>query len=435
MADLFTEQFDRERARDAPLADRMRPATLDEFFGQESAVGPGTVLRRALEQDELFSIILWGPPGTGKTTLARLCAAATRSTFVQLSAVTSGKEDLRRVVQEAEQRRAYHQKRTILFLDEIHRWNRAQQDGLLPHVEQGVLTLVGATTENPSFEVVGPLLSRSRIVVLERLSEPALERILDRALTDIERGLGERRVELAPEARALLILAANGDARTLLNGLEIAAKATPPSGDGRRLVDRRIMADVFQRQALRYDKSGEEHYNIISAFIKSMRASDPDAALYWMMRMVESGEDPLFIARRMVIFASEDVGVADPGALGLAVACFKACEVIGYPECRINLGHAAVYLARAPKSRHAYEAIGRAQDDVRRTLNEPVPMHLRNAPTALLAELGYGTRQDHGQGNENLPRTLAAKRYWLAPGAAGSTARTPGSTESAPAAE
>jgi putative ATPase len=415
MSDLFSQHLEADLARDAPLAERMRPATLDEFCGQDAAVGPGTVLRRALEQDELFSIVLWGPPGSGKTTLARLCAAATRSAFVSLSAVTSGKDDLRRAVEAARERRAHHGQRTVLFVDEIHRWNRAQQDALLPHVEQGLVTLVGATTENPSFELVGPLLSRSRVIVLDRLEDAALERILDRALTDPDRGLGSRHAELEPAARALLVQAANGDARAMLNALEIAVRAAPADGDGRRRIDTAAITGVFQRSILRYDKSGEEHYNIISAFIKSMRASDPDAALYWLARMVEGGEDPLFIARRMVIFASEDVGVADPAALPLATAAFQACDVIGYPECRIVLAHVTVELARAPKSRHAYEAMGRVVDDVRATANEPVPMHLRNAPTPLLARLGYGERAPHARGNENLPPRLADRRWWVAP--------------------
>ncbi len=411
MADLFSAKLEKDLAHEAPLADRLRPTTLEDFFGQERAVGKGTILRRSIENDELFSILFWGPPGTGKTTLARIIARLTRSFFVQLSAVTSGKADLTRIVREAEERRKFHSQRTILFIDEIHRWNKAQQDALLPFVEPGIVTLIGATTENPSFEIIGPLLSRCRVIVLEQLTEEALGKVVDRALADGERGLGEWAIVLEPEARRVLLLAANGDARSALNILEIAAKATAANAKGGRHITKQTVVDTLHRKALLYDKAGEEHYNIISAFIKSMRASDPDAALYWLMRMVEAGEDPLFIARRMVVFASEDVGLADPQALSLAVACFQACDFIGYPECRENLAHVVVYLAKARKDRSAYEAMLKVEGDVKETLNEPVPMHLRNAPTKLMKELGYGKKKAHGQGNENLPSALAQRKY------------------------
>lgn len=411
MADLFSSKLAQDLAHEAPLADRLRPTTLEDFFGQESAVGKGTILRRSIENDELFSILFWGPPGTGKTTLARIIAQLTKSFYVQLSAVTSGKADLTRIVREAEERRKFHSQRTVLFVDEIHRWNKAQQDTLLPFVEQGIVTLIGATTENPSFEVIGPLLSRCRVIVLEQLSEDALAKIVIRALQDRERGLGLLGVVLESEARRVLLLAANGDARSALNILEIAAKATAVNTKGERHVTKQTIVDTLHRKALLYDKAGEEHYNIISAFIKSMRASDPDGALYWLMRMVEAGEDPLFMARRMVVFASEDIGLADPQALILTVACFQACDFIGYPECRENLAHVVVYLAKAPKNRSAYEAMQKVLFDVKETLNEPIPMHLRNAPTKLMKELGYGKKKAHGQGNENLPPSLADKKY------------------------
>ncbi len=410
MTDLFADAASRTMAGTAPLADRVRPETLEDFFGQEKVVGKGTALRSAVEDDELFSMILWGPPGTGKTTLARIIAAMTKSVFVQLSGVTSGKEELKKQVREAEDRRKFHRQRTILFIDEIHRWNKAQQDALLPFVEQGIVTLIGATTENPSFEVIGPLLSRCRVVVLSRLSDEALGKIVDRALSDPVRGLARQHVVLEPKAKELLLLAGNGDARSALNILEIAVQSAKGIS-GKRKVDRETVANVLQHRAVLYDKAGEEHYNIISAFIKSMRASDPDAALYWLMRMVEAGEDPLFLARRMVVFASEDIGLADAQALPLAVSCFAACNAIGYPECQENLAHVTVYLAKAPKDRSAYDAMQKAAKDVRETQNEPVPMHLRNAPTKLMQELGYGKKQPHGRGNENLPSRLADRRY------------------------
>lgn len=411
MQTLFEHKLEQDLRREAPLADRFRPDRLEEFVGQDKVVGPGSVLRRAIEQDELFSIIFWGPPGSGKTTLARIVARLTKSAFIQISAVASGKDDLRQIVEGAKDRRAINRQRTILFLDEIHRWNKAQQDALLPYVERGIVTLIGATTENPSFEVIGPLLSRCRVIVLDQLSEEALAKIVARAMTDRQRGLGELKVKLEPEARRVLLLAANGDARAALNILEIASQTTPPSAQGERRITHQAVVNTLHHKALLYDQAGEEHYNIISAFIKSMRASDADAALYWLMRMVEAGEDPLFIARRMVIFASEDVGLADPQALPLAVACFQACDVIGYPECRENLAHVTVYLAKAPKDRSAFEAMGRAVEDVKETLNESVPMHLRNAPTKLMEQLGYGKKKPHGKGNENLPPALADRRY------------------------
>lgn len=414
--DLFDQKLAQDFQKNAPLADRMRPQTLDEFVGQDRIVGTGTLLRKALQADELFSIILWGPPGSGKTTLARLVAQMTKSAFIQISAVTSGVADLKKIIEEARERRKLRGMRSVLFVDEVHRWNKAQQDALLPHVETGTVTFIGATTENPSFEVIGPLLSRSRVFVLDRLSTNALQTIIERGLKDADRGLGSLHKKLEDKALAFLAEAANGDARTALNALEIAAKASSSPS-----ITLQNIQEALQQKALLYDKGGEEHYNTISAFIKSMRGSQPDATLYWLMRMVEAGEDPLFIARRMVVFASEDISLADTHALPLAVACFEACNKIGFPECTITLSHVAVYLALAPKDNSTYVGMGKAAEDVQQTLNEPVPLNLRNAPTKLMKDLGYhkGYKYAHdfepgsAEGEQKyLPEKLKGRRYY-----------------------
>ncbi len=417
MADLFDQAKEAELQRSAPLADRLRPRTLDEFVGQTAIIGPGTILRRAVENDELFSMILWGPPGSGKTTLARIIASQTKSDFVGLSGVFSSKDDLVTAVKTANDKLKFKRQRTILFVDEIHRWNKAQQDALLPFVENGVVTLIGATTENPSFEVISPLLSRAKVLVLERLRPDDMVAIVQRALDD-ERGYAQEKITIEPKALELLSTASNGDARTALNTLELAVKATS-SAKGVKTLTLKIVADAFQKPHLLYDKKGEEHYNIISAYIKSMRGSNPDAALYWLGRMLEAGEDPLFIARRMVIFASEDVSMADVHALPLAVACMQACDLVGLPECVINLSHVTVYMATCPKSNETYVAYGAAVEDVKASLNEPVPLNLRNAPTQLMKELGYhkGYKYSHdfpgAEGEQQyLPTTLSGQKYY-----------------------
>jgi putative ATPase len=375
--------------KDQPLAARMRPATLDEFVGQEHLVGPEHELRRAIEEDRVGSMILWGPPGSGKTTLARLIARVTSSHFVPLSAVSAGVADLRRNIEEARLRRAQSGKRTILFIDEIHRFNKGQQDAVLPFVEEGVITLIGATTENPSFEVNVALLSRTRVFVLGALDDAQVGEIIDRAVNDPVRGLGAKQVELEPEARRALTRLANGDARVALNGVEAAVALARPS-QGRRRVTAALVEEAVQRKNLLYDRAGEEHYNIISALHKSLRDSDPDASLYWLGRMLEAGEDPLYVARRLIRFASEDIGLADPQALTQAVAAQQAAHFVGMPEANLVLAQAVVYLATAPKSNALYAAYSVVQEDVERTRADPVPLHLRNAPTPLMRKLGYG---------------------------------------------
>ena len=404
-------------AAHAPLAERMRPRTVDEFVGQQHLLGPGHVLRDMVESARVESLILWGPPGSGKTTLAHLLAAASGAPAVSFSAVLQGVKELRQVVDEAEHTLGSSGRPTVLFVDEIHRFNKAQQDAFLPHVEAGTITLIGATTENPSFEVIAPLLSRTRVLTFEPLGDAETGAVIDRALADPERGLGRQKLALDAEARAFLVAHAQGDARVALNALELAARLARTRRT--HTVDVPLLEEAAQQRALRYDKAGEEHYNVISAFIKSLRGSDPDAAVYWMMRMLEAGEDPLFIARRMVIFAAEDVGNAEPQALQVAVAAKDAVHFVGLPEGRIPLAQAATFLATCPKSNAAYQAMLRASEDVRARGALPVPLHLRNAPTPLMKGLGYGADyrypHDHPDAvvdQEYLPERLAGRRYY-----------------------
>jgi len=417
--DMFEQKSEELKGQEAPLATRMRPTTFNDFVGQEHIVGRGRVLRKAIEAGQLPSLILWGPPGSGKTTLAYIIANTTNSHFSPISAVSAGVSDLRRIIEEAKERHKMYQKRTILFIDEIHRFNKAQQDAILPYVEDGTITLIGATTENPSFEVTSPLLSRCQVITLNPLTHDEINVILLRALKDKLKGLGTLNVELAPEALSHLITMANNDARVALNALEMAALTTPPNAEGKRYITLPTIEDAVQHRALRYDKAGELHYDLISALHKSMRGSDPDASLYWLARMLEAGEDPLYIARRLVRFASEDVGMADPQALVIAMAAQQAVHFIGMPEGNLALAEAAVYLATAPKSNSLYQAYSKVQEEVKQGTSESVPLHLRNPVTPLMKEMGYGKGYkyahdypEHFVEQQNLPDSLQGKRYY-----------------------
>jgi len=412
------EPEDGRGAASQPLAERMRPKTLDEFTGQEALLGPGKALRTQIERDDIGSMILWGPPGCGKRTLARLIARMTHSEFIAFSAVLTGIKEIKDVMAAAEHTRRAG-RRTIVFVDEVHRFNKAQQDAFLPHVEAGNIILIGATTENPSFEVIAPLLSRTRVYVLQALSTEQIEALLRRAIADKERGLGNEAIEMSEEAIQHIAVFSGGDARAAYNTLEAAVRAVQPDPNGRRLITRELLAELLQRKFLLYDKSGEEHYNLISALHKSVRNSDPDASLYWLVRMLESGEDPLYIARRLVRMASEDIGLAEPGALAVTIAAMQAADFVGPPEGNLALAQAAVYLSLAPKSNAVYTGYGAVTADLESTRTEPVPLHLRNAPTGLMKNIGYGKGYQYAHDREDkitdmvcLPESLAGKIYY-----------------------
>jgi putative ATPase len=401
-----------------PLAERMRPRTLDEVVGQEKLLGHGKPLRTQIENDDLGSMLFWGPPGCGKTTLARLIARLTRSEFIPFSAVLTGIKEIKEVMADAE-RKARSGQRTIVFVDEVHRFNKAQQDAFLPHVEAGHITFIGATTENPSFEVISPLLSRTKVYILDLLTTPQIVELLHRALADKERGLGNEVIEVSDEILFRIASYANGDARSAYNTLELAARSAIRQASGALSITPELLEDVLQRKLLRYDKAGEEHYNLISALHKSVRNSDPDGALYWLARMLESGEDPLYLARRMVRMASEDIGLAEPGALAVTLAAKDAFDFLGAPEGHLALAQAAVYLSLAPKSNALYTGYGEVIEDVHKTEADPVPLHLRNAVTGLMKNVGYGKGYQYAHNYEEkvtdmqcLPDNLAGRAYY-----------------------
>ncbi len=419
MDDLFDKNLEEHLRKRAPLAERMRPKDFEYFFGQEELVGRNSPLHRAIQNDNLTSLILWGPPGSGKTTLARIIAEKTEAHFAKFSAVTTGINEVRKSIEKARESLKYEKRRTILFIDEIHRFNKAQQDALLPHVEDGTVILIGATTENPSFEVISPLLSRSAVYILKPLSEEATKQIILRALNDKERGFGNFGIKFQDKAIERLANFADGDARVALNGLEFVVNHLKgKSGTIKKEIKAEEISDILKEHALRYDKKGEEHFNVISAFIKSMRDSDPNGALYWLARMVESGEAPRFIARRMVIFASEDVGNADPQAVQVAIAIARAVEFVGFPEAQINLAQGVTYLATAPKSNASYSALLQAKEDAKKGAYG-VPMHLRNAVTNLMKKIGYGKGYEYAHDlpekkskQTHFPKEIGEKEYY-----------------------
>jgi putative ATPase len=422
---LFDLPDEKGPPESVPLAARMRPRTFSDFVGQEHLVAEGRILRKSIEADRLPSMVFWGPPGSGKTTLAHIIANVTRAHFSPLSAVSAGVADLRRVIGEANKRLKSSGQRTVLFVDEIHRFNKAQQDAVLPFVENGTVTFIGATTENPSFEVIAPLLSRCRVFRLNALSDDEVRLVVERAIKDEERGLGRFQVSVSDEPLSHLVTMSNGDARVALNALEMATFATLPDADGSRNIELSAVEEALQRRALLYDKGGDQHYDLISALHKTLRGSDPDAALYWLGRMLEAGEDPLYIVRRLIRFASEDVGVADPQALVVAVAAQQAVHFVGLPEGNLALAEAVVYLATTPKSNSLYQAYSRVQHDIQHGRNEPVPLHLRNPVTHLMRQMEYGKGYKYAHDypghfvkQQNLPTSLQGKRYYT-PGTQG----------------